>query len=145
MKVAKIIPLIFILISGAAFSYDRHVYRDAMRFVESARQVSYTLNRVSRRSHLSHDIYRVLQKARHLKYSARDEYASRHLQKDFRSLQRSYYRFLRNFRRSGDMHHYRRLRRVVGRMKYRFYSLRNAIYHSHGRGRRQESWGNSWF
>lgn len=144
VKATKAVCLLFVLISVSAFAYDQHVYSDASRFIESAYQVAQRIDHIAQRSHLREHIHRVINKARHLRFSAKEGSTSAHLQSDFRSLQREFKRFVNAYKKAHD-YEYRRLRRAVSRMTYRFYSLRESVYRSQDREERNDSWRSYWF
>lgn len=143
MKLNKFLPLLLILVTGTAFSYNNsydnrydnrynnrhhnHVSRDARMFENSIRRAARNFRYMSGNSHLTRDARNLVRKVRHFRISFNNHNSYRHANRDFRAIKRSYYHLLRNYRQAHDAHHNRRSQHDMRYMKNRFSALRQAL------------------
>ncbi len=117
MKLKKILPLLFILFTGTAFSNDYghrgHVSRDAKIFAKSIRHVARNLRHRTGYSHISRDARKLARKVRHFRHSVHDGHSNRHIHRDFHRIKRAYYHFMRVYRQAHNVHHNNHLRRDI--------------------------------
>jgi len=158
MKITKILPLLFILVSGTALSYDRHHYQnhhnqhysannlsnDAYQFERSVRSLKKTLKYATGYSHLTRDTKVLLKQARHFRRNIDNRVSKFYLRKDYKTLRQSYKHLKRQIALAHNIHHKKYVSYKIRKMTDRFYELRSTA-NQKLRKQYYRRWSHAWY